>query len=448
MNHSSTPAAEHLSAAIRIPTISGRDGRPLEPERFLSFHRFLQDSYPLCHSRMTREAVDTYSLLYHCPGSDASLEPFCVMAHMDVVPVDKRTESQWQHPAFSGEIADGYVWGRGALDMKGQLISIFEALEALFKKGFSPRRGFYVALSHNEEIMSETASGALEIVRTLKSRGIHLSFVLDEGGNFFPKERFHTDLPVVLLGICERGYADVRLSAVSGGGHSSTPPVHTALGRLCAAVAAIEDHPLPAFWNPAAATMFDSLAPHMEEPFKTLFCDRKAHLQQATDVLSESPFDRALIACTSAATMAEGSTAPNVLPGEASVTFNLRISPTATVEHALSHMRALAGEDITFTELTHIEPSPISPTDGFGYETVLSALKVAFPDYLPIPGPVIMGTDSRHFYAVSGCVYHVTPFPCFIQDGNRLHTVNERMCLDSLSEGVHFFEILLSNAAK
>lgn len=448
MNHSSTRTAEHLSAAIRIPTISGRDGRPLEAERFLSFHRFLQDSYPLCHSRMSREVVDGYSLLYHCPGSDAALAPFCVMAHMDVVPVDGRTESQWQHPAFSGEIAEGYVWGRGALDMKGQLISIFEALEGLFEGGFAPRRGFYVSLSHNEEIMSETASGALEIVRTLKDRGVRLSFVLDEGGNFFPKQRFHTDRPVVLLGICERGYTDVRLSAVSGGGHSSTPPAHTALGQLCAAVAAIENDPLPPFWNPAAAAMFDSLAPHMEEPYRVLFSHRQAHLQQTADVLCENPFDRALVACTTAATMAEGSTAPNVLPGEASITFNLRVSPTATVERTLSHMRALAGEGVTFTELTHIEPSPISPTEGFGYDTVLAALNDAFPDYLPIPGPVIMGTDSRHFYAVSNCVYHVTPFPCFIEDGNRLHTVNERMRLESLANGVHFFESLLSRAAE
>lgn len=447
MNQSSR-AAEHLSAAIRIPTVSGRDGLPLEPGRFTEFHRFLQDSFPLCHSRMTREIVDGYSLLYHCPGSDPSLDPFCVMAHMDVVPVDARTESQWEHPAFSGEIADGYVWGRGALDMKGQLVSIFEALEGLFENGFQPVRGFYVSLSHNEEIMSQTASGALAAVKILKDRGVRLAFVLDEGGNFFPKERFHTDRPAVLLGICERGYADVRLSAVSGGGHSSTPPAHTALGRLCAAVTAIENDPLPPFWNPAAAAMFDSLAPHMEEPYHTLFSNRQSHPERAAAALCESPFDRALIACTSAATMAEGSPAPNVLPGEASVTFNLRISPTQTVEHSLSHMRQLAGEGVTFTELSHIEPSPISPTHGFGYETVLAALQEVFPDYLPAPGPVIMGTDSRHFYAVSDCVYHVTPFPCFMEDGNRLHTVNERMRLDSLEDGVRFFTALLTRAAK
>lgn len=439
--------AERLSAAVQFKTVSGRDGIPLDEGQFLGFRTFLEEAFPRVHATLTREVVDGYSLLYYMEGSDPSLDPFCLMAHMDVVPVDERTADQWLHPGFSGDIADGYVWGRGTLDMKGQLISIFSALENLLECSFQPRRSFYIALSHNEEIMSQTASGALRTANTLRNRGVRLSFVLDEGGNFFPPERYHTDRPAVLLGVCERGYADVKLTAASAGGHSSTPPRHTALGTLCAAVARIENDPLPPFWNPAATAMLDALAPHMEEPYRAIFMDRAAHGEEAADTLLESPFTRALITCTAAATMAEGSAAPNVLPNEASMTFNLRISPTSSVARVTDHMKSLAGDGVAFTELAHIEPSPISPMEGTPYETVKKALSDVFPEYIPVPGPVIFGTDSRHYYAVTDCVYHVTPFPSFIEDGNKLHTVNERLSLDSLLKGVEFFSSLIESAA-
>ena len=144
----------------------------------LRLHAFLKEAFPHVHAILTREVVNGYALLYAWPGEDSTLRPIVLMAHQDVVPIAPGSESQWHAGPFSGEIKDGYIWGRGAGDDKGNLMSILEAVESLAAAGFKPRRTIYLAFGHDEEIAG--TEGAKAIASIFKSRGVGPELVLEE----------------------------------------------------------------------------------------------------------------------------------------------------------------------------------------------------------------------------------------------------------------------------
>src|SRR5258708_2794337 len=124
-------AAQRLAGAVRFKTISFDDQPDASAEAFLGLHDYLARQFPLVHSALKLEKVGHFSLLYTWPGADPSLRPIMLMAHQDVVPIAPGTEKAWLHEPFGGEIADGFVWGRGSWDDKSNLLSVLEALHTL-----------------------------------------------------------------------------------------------------------------------------------------------------------------------------------------------------------------------------------------------------------------------------------------------------------------------------
>jgi len=122
-------AAEHLAAAIRFRTVSHQDPSEDDRAQFAGLRAFLARTYPKVHRALVRELVNRDGLLYTWKGADASAKPALLMAHQDVVPIEPGTEGRWAHPPFGGVIADGFVWGRGALDDKASLVFLMEAVE-------------------------------------------------------------------------------------------------------------------------------------------------------------------------------------------------------------------------------------------------------------------------------------------------------------------------------
>jgi len=195
------------------------------------------------HEKLTYEVINQHALLYTWPGADPSLPAVCFAAHQDVVPADESKDSGWLHPPFAGELADGFVWGRGTLDCKGTLIGILEAVNNLLKSGFQPQRTVYLAFGDDEEVSG--LQGAKHIAEALQSRGVHLSFMLDEGGAVTRGTLYGIEKPVGQVGISEKGYLSLKLKAKVAGGHSSTPPARTAIGSPSLAIAALEANPFP-----------------------------------------------------------------------------------------------------------------------------------------------------------------------------------------------------------
>jgi carboxypeptidase PM20D1 len=143
-------AAKHLSQAVQFKTISKMEMSAEEHEPFRDLHAWITQTYPLITEKLTRTIINDHSLLYKWAGSDSHLKPVLFNAHMDVVPVDEATRKEWKAEPFGGEIRDGFVWGRGALDMKGIMVGLLESVEALLKEGYQPQRTIYLTFGHDE----------------------------------------------------------------------------------------------------------------------------------------------------------------------------------------------------------------------------------------------------------------------------------------------------------
>lgn len=254
-------AAARLSAAIRCKTINYFDHSRTDYTEFDKLHAHIKASYPNIMRVGTFERIGHHAVLITIPGSDASLRPCLYMSHQDVVPVVEGTEQDWTHPAFSGDIADGYIWGRGTLDIKEQVFGVLEAAEYLLARGKSFARTAYLAFGDDEETIN---LGALAIAEHLKAQGVTLEFVLDEGGcKIEPGTAFGApETAIVSVQLMEKGYADLELSVHSIGGHSSRPYGGTSLGRLSGAIADITRAPFAVRLNSAMTGAFETLAPY------------------------------------------------------------------------------------------------------------------------------------------------------------------------------------------
>jgi carboxypeptidase PM20D1 len=254
-------AARHLSEAIRIRTISwSTDPERLEAAAFARFRNWLAAAYPRLHAGLSRELVSGHAILYTWKGRDPALDPLLLMAHQDVVPADR--PERWSHPPFAGQIDGGFVWGRGAVDDKGPLVAICEAVEALLGEGYAPRRTVMLAFGHDEEVGGP--EGAVRTAELLRARGIRPGLVLDEGMALIePGMVPGLERLLAPIGIAEKGSATLELVARAAGGHSSTPPRSTAAGILARAIARLEDEPMPLSVGGATGAFFEHVAPEL-----------------------------------------------------------------------------------------------------------------------------------------------------------------------------------------
>ena len=139
--------AERLGGAIRFETIAYPEQERIDGAQFLGLHEHLRKSYPLVAANLNWATVFDYSLLLRWQGK-SSRRPIGLLSHMDVVPVAAGTEGDWTHSGFGGHFDGQYVWGRGALDMKGHLICVLEAVESLLAEGFEPAQDVYLCFGH------------------------------------------------------------------------------------------------------------------------------------------------------------------------------------------------------------------------------------------------------------------------------------------------------------
>ena len=234
-------AAEHLGEAIRFRTITVAPGDPRVGQEgpWIELQAWMEETYPAFHNAAAKETVPGgLTLLFTWQGSDPDLDPILLMAHQDVVPVNIGTEGDWDAPPFSGAIENGYVYGRGAIDDKGSMIGLLEALDALAASGFAPKRTILLMLGHDEEV---SGSGAAAGVALLKSRGVSPVMALDEGFMAVEKNPL-TGGTLAFIGIAEKGYVTLQLTVTAAGGHSSTPPRNSTTVRLSRALIALDEN--------------------------------------------------------------------------------------------------------------------------------------------------------------------------------------------------------------
>lgn len=435
-------AAERLSRAVRIPTVSSDHG-PADPELFLALHRLLETSFPRVHATLGRELVGPSSLLYTWPGSDPSARPVILAAHMDVVPADPADADAWIHPPFSGVIADGHIWGRGTLDDKMSVLGILEAAEALLAEGFQPRRTLYLAFGHDEEI---TSQGAMAIAKILAERGVRAELALDEGLVLTRGVMKSLDAPVAAVGIAEKGYLTVELTAHAEAGHSSMPPRRTAVGALARAVARLRAEQMPATLEGPVEPMLDYLAPEMPFIERMAMANRWLFGSIVVGLFEASPTTEALVRTTTAPTMLSAGTKDNVLPSTATATVNFRVRPGDTTDDVVAHVRRVIDDDhIEIQVGTGEQPSPVSDPEAPGFQLIQRTVRQVFTGAVVVPGLVIGGTDGRYYQPVADDVYRFAPLDLGADDLSRIHGVNERISLENYRQVILFYAQLMRN---
>lgn len=428
--------AEHMSQALRIPTVSRGDGQPVDEAAFTAFHAFLEQTWPEAHKAMSREIVNQYSLLYTWPGSDPSLKPILLLAHMDVVPADNA--EAWQQPPFAGTIVDGEIWGRGALDDKVGCVSLMEGIENLVKQGFVPKRTVMFAMGHDEEIMGP--EGATQVAALLRERGIAFEAILEEGGILSEDMLPAIDAPVALIGIAEKGYLSLMLTASGITGHSSLPPKHTAIGILADAVSRIEDARMPARIDGAVAEMFAYSGPEMSFPMKLVFANRWLFDGVIKGIMGSSASDNAMIRSTTAVTMVQGGVKDNVLPSEASAVVNCRILPGESISAVQERLvKAVDDDRVTFSVVGEVrEPSAISSPDTRVYRGMERVIHQVFPEAIVAPFLIAGGTDSAHYADLADATYRFRPVLMTPERMHLAHAANERISVENLAECVMY----------
>ena len=438
-------AVERFAESIRFRTISYEDPTKFDDAAFEGLIAHIEASFPLVHQQMEQSRVNKYSLVYKLQGSNASLKPALFMGHTDVVPVDEATRSDWSHGPFSGDIAGDIIWGRGALDDKVTVLALLEAMETLLERGLSPQRTIYFAFGHDEEIGGN--NGAAVIAEDFARQGIEFEFVLDEGGAVTEGLMAGVSAPVAIIGIAEKGYANLRLTVKDAGGHSSQPPVNTAVGILSEAIVALENNQFPADLQFIEGT-FDKIGFYTEFATRMSMSNLWLFSPLVEKAMLGKPNTAASVRTTTAATMVQGSSKSNILPTQAIGVVNYRLLPGDTVEKLKAHaIAAINNPRVNVEVYMANEASKVSSTDSYGYRLLEQTIRKLDDSILVAPYLVQGGTDAKHFTDLSNSIYRFMMVRFNAESLKRFHGINEQIPVEDYLQAIQLYAAMIEAAA-
>ncbi len=428
--------ASRLSRMIQVPSVSER-GNP-DQTKILQMHACLEALYPKIHNTMEKTNLDG-ALLFKWKGSNpAAGKPILLMSHMDVV----EAVGKWKYPPFSGTIAEGKIWGRGTVDTKGALCAILEAAEYLIEQGFTPQRDVYIASSCNEEI---TGDGAVKTVEYLFQKGIQLELVMDEGGAVMGG-MLGAEASSAMVGVVEKGRANVRFTAHSHGGHASIPFKHNPFARLAHLIDRVETKPpFKKKINPTVRRMYAAMCPHMSFLYRLFLGNLWLFGAILPPILSRMGGQAAaLIQSTCVFTMAQGSHGANVIPETASVTANIRFAQHEPMQPTLGKLEKLSHKNhIDMEMITGYDCCPEADTKSYAYKKVVHQIRDTFGEIPIVPYVMLAGTDSRHYTKICNCVLRFVPLTFSESQQKSAHAVNENLNVDSLARAVVYYVDLI-----
>lgn len=428
--------ASCLSRLIQEETVSSWN--QTDKSKFYRFQDLLREIFPTIFSVAEYEDFDG-SFLLRWKGKDGQ-EPILLMNHHDVV----EASADWKYPPFSGTIAEGKLWGRGTLDTKGGLWAMLQAAEELAKEGYTPGTDIYFFSDCAEET---DGSGADAVSRTLLERDIQLSLVLDEGGMILEEPIGGAKGTFAMVGLGEKGCADLKFIARSSGGHASTPGKDTPLVRLGKFMAEVEKSDLfDADIPPVICEMFKKVSYSMQQPMKFVL----GHPEMLKPLLlkvipSVSPAAGAMLKTTLAFTMAQGSESSNVLPQEAWVIGNMRYSHHQGSTSSFEEIKKMAEKyDIETVILNPGFSSPLSEHNTPAFRLVERAVSAVFPDTITSPYLMTGASDCRFLSRVSENCLRFAPFRITNEQMDSIHGANENIDLSALAPAVDFYKYIMT----
>ncbi|MCC4249650.1 MULTISPECIES: M20/M25/M40 family metallo-hydrolase [Microbacterium] len=436
---------ERFRELLAIPTVSHVDPSRTDTARFADFRAALERLYPLVHTHLEREIVAGHALLYRWRGGSGA-EPLVLLAHQDVVDT---TGQPWTRDPFAATVegtgADATLYARGAIDDKGALVAILEAVEQALAEGVVPRADVWLAFGHDEETLGE---GARAMAAVLAERGVRPALVLDEGGAVVEGALPGVAAPTAMIGVAERGTATFELIAREAGGHASTPPRFPATARLARAIERVRRRPFRRRLVPPVHAMLATAAGHAPEPLRTVF--RRAEV--TAPVLTAAfallgPETNALVRTTAVVTRLEGSPGDNVLATTARATVNVRLLTGDTVSDAAIHLRRAVSDPDIDIQLRHGgDPSPVSPWQGPAWRRLAAAVgETLGDDVVTLPYLQLGASDSRFYTGLTDHVYRFTPFHLARAERDALHGPDERIRVEVWLRGIRFYRALLAS---
>jgi carboxypeptidase PM20D1 len=439
-------AAQHLAQAIRFQTVSYGDGIK-EDEKTMALramYEWMERTYPYFLTAAGPEVIGE-SLLFTWHGKNPNLLPVMLMAHMDVVPVVPGTEKDWMHEPFAGDIADGFVWGRGAIDDKGQMVAILEAAEHLAASGFQPERTIMLALGQDEEVGG--GQGNAMIAKTLTGRGTHFAWVLDEGSSIMNEPYPGVRKPVAFVGTAEKGYLSLELTAHGQGGHSARPSNNLALERISNAIVNVVHHPFESDLDDVQRAKLDVLTPMVPFADKLILANLWLTKPLVMRRLEAAPETAAVLHTTISPTMLNAGIKENVIPPSARAVINFRLHQRDTIKSVTDHVRAAIGDpqvDVTQREETLSEATKIVGVNDPVYVYLAGMIKASYG--VPVAPEMMTGaTDSRHYIPLADAVLRFRPFRTEPSDLPRVHGTNERVAVADLGDAAGFYMRLIQD---
>lgn len=430
--------ADTFAELIRMDTTSYDE--QTDKTAFYQFHKLLKEKFPHIFEAVEYEDFSgSFLLKWKGKGNQA---PILLMNHHDVV----AATGEWRFPAFSGEIADGKIWGRGTLDDKGGLWAMLQAADELVMEGFVPNRDIYFMSTCTEE---QTGLGADIISAALKERGIRFDMVLDEGGMIVYEPIAGAVGTYAMVGVGEKGCVDLKFTAHSEGGHASTPNSNTPLVRLGKFMAEVDNgKQFKSEVSPTVYTMFNRISRGTKGPIKFLLKNAKLFKGLLSVVVPKiSVAAGAMLKTTIAFTMCSGSTESNVLPESAWVIGNMRYSHHQGSKDSIRVISEIAKKyDIETEVVGNVFDSPISDTQSYAFKTVEKAIERIFPDTVTTPYIMTGASDSRFLSRVCDNCIRFSPFTIDNEQLDSVHAINENLDLSCLAPAVDFYRLIITEA--
>jgi carboxypeptidase PM20D1 len=464
-------AIQRLSGGLKIPSVSSGEMGEFNYSTFDTIKAYLKASYPLVYQNTEFAEVNTYGLVFRLKGSNPSLEPILFLSHTDVVPpgeaeVKDKSENvfrpddkplpsvsevaeDWDFGPFSGAVANGRIYGRGAIDMKGMLFSLMESLNNLIENKNVPQRDIYLAFGFDEEVGGQ--QGAAKIAEYFKSKNIQFDAVYDEGGLILEKGSvagINSDIAVI--GCAEKGFLSVKIKVKGLGGHASMPSMESAIGKAAVIMQRLEHNQMKPMITPLINEFFINIGGSMSFVKRMAISNQWLLKPVLLSQLTKNNSTNALVRTTTALTMMKGSDAPNVLSPEVEFVVNFRLLPGNTVKDVKAHIAAATkGFDVEIEEIDSVkEASAVSPTHTKAFKLMESAIKVIHPTAVVTPYLTVGATDAYKYQIVSKNIYRFMPIKINDAEKQSIHSTNEYLSIDNYMKMIHYFELIMTNYDK
>lgn len=423
-----------FSEMIKCKTISYKDTSLEDEKEFIKFRKLLIENYPEVNSNCEFHKLGRTGLLYHWKGK-SSEKPVIFMSHYDVVPVN---EDQWDKDPFAAIIEDGVLWGRGTLDTKATLCGIMEAAELLISDGFIPQNDIYLSFSGDEET---NGASAKDIVRFLEQKEVKPFMVLDEGGAIVQGVIPGVKEKAALIGTGEKGKIHLKLSIKGQGGHGSTPPPVSQIGKLGKAVNKIEKSPFKFHLSQPVKDLFHTTGPYSSFGLRMVFANLSLFNPLLNLITRKTGGElNALVRTTIAFTKMSASDTINVIPPYATVEGDIRVMEGDTEESVIQKIKDIINDkDIIVESLDSIPVHPFSSMNTESWDILKSSIKSIWPDVIVSPYLMIACSDSRSYTKISDNVYRFSAMELDSSERKLIHGNNEKISTDKLITAIKFF---------